>query len=1196
MAFQPDAFQSDAFQSQPTRNLSDTVTTTDDVAARLDFTRAVDDTVPASDTLNHAINGTGFAHNLAATDTVVVGADDPARQVAALSALDDTTSVTDDLVRAYGQSRTAVDGGTSFAALVAALSPSAYYRFGEGGPATTIRATVGADLTTVVGTAYTPGGLASPDGARALGSGDYMQRADDASLDLGDGPFSIVAFVRRDGTGSTDRIVYKGNGAYSLLIDSVGRIVLDQPFVGQAARSSAGFEVTDSNWHLVAAVRTGGTTSLYLDGVKDPSPTLTARTLTDNSIAFTVGKDGDFSGGEWVGALDEIALFKTALSDGNITALWNATMVSSTEEVLRSTVTAFPSFVAASAGVATTATGTWSLVIPASAAVGDILVAQIMRDSTTGTAPSISGWTLKHTDDTGGSLIQQWVYWKRCVAGEPGATRTVTADGTSALKMGRIYAFRNARQTGDPFGDTNLQASFLTSSNTVLAPTLTSTYARALALAFVAGSDDQALDAFAGETGGNWIEPVAEFVTTTGSDGMIAVQTATLSAPGTITGGSDATAGSTQWVSRGLILRPIAAAGEIEDTVTTGAGTVFRSVARTRTPADSVPIGLDTLGDIDRSVADSVAGMSDYVVTKIVRGISGLPVGPTPPPWDPADGPPPPPGYYEGSHPAYLGLAEAKSVSGKVMGSSGLGFTPLSAARARVFGAVDEASSSGGYVTLPDRKAISGNTGDLSGGITDHFDRVTGNGTSFDNTFEVLLKFRFRMGVTTQRHSCQWIMDSTTGTFIQMIIENNLGGGFSNQMGIRTLLFADHVGGSTSLDQPVHGILTTVDDVWCWARMRIENGQAMARLWKDGDAEPSTWPAVTADAPTQFDGSHLNLLDIHWNGGASGSGSSLEVESFEFPVGWNWPVSAETFTRTVALGAGISELNGRPFLGRTAGISVNGAALVDTNSLSGSGLGWQLNMGPGGENWGLGPLGQWHNLSTFTEYMQGQPDPTAADAPAWVDGSHGSMTYGPNSDDPTQGLFLTSPAITDPGSVGSLSLPLDIEWRAEWSAGAPDCYLQMYLGPAHHYDLNAWIGMTVLMYTAGYYAIEVDVGGQNWVEWPVADDEMFGSIWDAPVAASITEPQTHGVLVKAHVDQQGFFAKAWIDDGRAEPGDWMLKVYWDPGHPNYLRVADYIRVLFFEEQVDSEIPRLDWLRIGGTEGNVIKGRVDLPGE
>jgi hypothetical protein len=75
-----------------------------------------------------------------------------------------------------------------------------------------------------------------------------------------------------------------------------------------------------------------------------------------------------------------------------------------------------------------------------------------------------------------------------------------------------------------------------------------------LALNFVAVDDDNALDPFAGETGGDWTEAVAEYATATGTDAALGLQIATIASAGTIDGGTDAMAVADNWLVVGFAL------------------------------------------------------------------------------------------------------------------------------------------------------------------------------------------------------------------------------------------------------------------------------------------------------------------------------------------------------------------------------------------------------------------------------------------------------------------------------------------------------------------------------------------------------------------------------------------------------------------------------------------------------------------
>ena len=75
-----------------------------------------------------------------------------------------------------------------------------------------------------------------------------------------------------------------------------------------------------------------------------------------------------------------------------------------------------------------------------------------------------------------------------------------------------------------------------------------------LALQFIFTDANTALAAFAGETGGDWAEPLAEFASATGTAGTIGLQTASKAAAGTV-GGGTITVSSCGWgiISTALI-------------------------------------------------------------------------------------------------------------------------------------------------------------------------------------------------------------------------------------------------------------------------------------------------------------------------------------------------------------------------------------------------------------------------------------------------------------------------------------------------------------------------------------------------------------------------------------------------------------------------------------------------------------------
>jgi hypothetical protein len=79
----------------------------------------------------------------------------------------------------------------------------------------------------------------------------------------------------------------------------------------------------DNNWHHCAVTYDGTTTTLYLDGAKKSSTTgYTYNTDPARSIVVA-GNEIDKSGWEWVGNLDDIRVYKRALSATDISTLYN---------------------------------------------------------------------------------------------------------------------------------------------------------------------------------------------------------------------------------------------------------------------------------------------------------------------------------------------------------------------------------------------------------------------------------------------------------------------------------------------------------------------------------------------------------------------------------------------------------------------------------------------------------------------------------------------------------------------------------------------------------------------------------------------------------------------------------------------------------------------------------------------------------
>lgn len=146
----------------------------------------------------------------------------------------------------------------------------------------------------------------------------------------------------------------------------------------------------------------------------------------------------------------------------------------------------------------------------------------------------------------------------------------VVADGTVSVNTrqsggddvyAQIHEFTNVN-TGSTLADVlengtagigvDFDTTGLTPGTTVFAPDVTTLGADRLACAFIFINDDNAPASFTTETGGDWTL-VANFGSTTGTDGEVGLQTAPMASAGTISGGSYSQANDA-WEVRGFAL------------------------------------------------------------------------------------------------------------------------------------------------------------------------------------------------------------------------------------------------------------------------------------------------------------------------------------------------------------------------------------------------------------------------------------------------------------------------------------------------------------------------------------------------------------------------------------------------------------------------------------------------------------------
>ncbi len=178
---------------------------------------------------------------------------------------------------------------------------------------------------------------------------------------------------------------------------------------------------------------------------------------------------------------------------------------------------------------------------PATVDAGDILIVHAYFEGTA-TAPSTpSGFTLLSGPHVIESTIgRHWIYGKIADGSEDGAANELGTAAVTTMRSGRCYSF-SGRVAGSI---TDLVVGFAATSHATdpQMPTVSTTVAGGLAVACVAQNDNNALASATGESGGDWVEAVAEYTVALTPGLSLGIQTCTPTGdPGTVSGGSIAT-------------------------------------------------------------------------------------------------------------------------------------------------------------------------------------------------------------------------------------------------------------------------------------------------------------------------------------------------------------------------------------------------------------------------------------------------------------------------------------------------------------------------------------------------------------------------------------------------------------------------------------------------------------------------------
>ena len=234
---------------------------------------------------------------------------------------------------------------------------------------------------------------------------------------------------------------------------------------------------------------------------------------------------------------------------------------------------AAPTFVAASTGT-TDATGGWTHTGPAPGATGRLYLVHVLQDGTNAGVPAITSVT--NAANIGG-VANVLTKLGQFDVGSPTPTArhhvwigrststsamVITGSNTGGDDVyGRVYVFNGVSAATSlarvienvTRGSTGVSAG---TSATASDAAVTTLGPDRLVVNLLAIDDDNAVDAFTGQTGGTWSEAVAEYATQSGTDGCIQIQTAALTAAGTIAGGTASITAVDNWGVVGFALLP----------------------------------------------------------------------------------------------------------------------------------------------------------------------------------------------------------------------------------------------------------------------------------------------------------------------------------------------------------------------------------------------------------------------------------------------------------------------------------------------------------------------------------------------------------------------------------------------------------------------------------------------------------------
>jgi len=160
------------------------------------------------------------------------------------------------------------------------------------------------------------------------GKGDYVHLANESNFDFA-GEVTVEAWIKVNQFDKEwQAIVTKGDSAWRLQRHEVTAAIefactgLQIPSGSQYGGLYGNKAVNDGKWHHVAGVYDGEKMYIYVDGIVDVSQPASGAIATNDHPVF-IGENAEMTGRFWNGLIDDVRVYNYALSEGQITALYN---------------------------------------------------------------------------------------------------------------------------------------------------------------------------------------------------------------------------------------------------------------------------------------------------------------------------------------------------------------------------------------------------------------------------------------------------------------------------------------------------------------------------------------------------------------------------------------------------------------------------------------------------------------------------------------------------------------------------------------------------------------------------------------------------------------------------------------------------------------------------------------------------------